>query len=265
MSFAFDLKRFIISPGRKLIGILGKMKIDMESAPKFTSTIAKHNAVLRHFSTSAADGGEYETLCIAFLDITDSKSTPEELVEELNKSGYFRVLKVIRPITDGLMVDTASYPLKVGTKRAAILTDAEYRGLLTEVRKLFGSGGDTLLYHVGYHMGMRLGRMQEEIAERVGIKDPKKIYKEITTAMFQLSGYGRMEVLEMENDRAVIQVYDSFECELGKGRVIPYSHLVRGIIAGTLSEIFEKGFVVVEDACIAKGDPACKFDAWVKI
>ncbi|MCX8182794.1 MAG: hypothetical protein N3D12_06745, partial [Candidatus Methanomethyliaceae archaeon] len=78
-------------------------------------------------------------------------------------------------------------------------------------------------------------------------------------------GFGRMDILEFEHDRAVIQVYDSFECELGKGRVVPYSHLVRGIIAGTLSEIFEKGFTVVEEACIAKGDPSCKFEAWVKI
>ncbi len=264
MSFPFDMRRFLILPGRQLVGISGEMKIDVETPLLLTSIFAKHNIVLRHFLTSAVDGNEEKTLTFVLLDVTNYDSTLEALTEELNKSGSFRVLKIIKPLVDGLIADTASYPLKVGTKRGVILTEVEYRGLLTEVRKLFGSGGDTLLYHVGFHTGMRLGRMYEGIAEKVGIKDPNKILKQIATNMFQLAGYGRMEVVELATDRAVIQVYDSVECELGKGRVTPYSHLLRGIIAGTLSEIFERGFTVVEEACIAKGDPVCRFEAWVK-
>jgi len=54
-------------------------------------------------------------------------------------------------------------------------------------------------------------------------------------------------------------VHNSFECELGKYRSIPYSRFVRGIIAGTLSELFGRSFNVVEEECIAKGDRLCKF------
>ena len=54
-------------------------------------------------------------------------------------------------------------------------------------------------------------------------------------------------------------MHDSFECELGKGRVIPYSQFIRGIIASTLSELFGRTYNVIEDSCIAKGDPVCRF------
>ncbi|MCQ5363338.1 MAG: 4-vinyl reductase [Candidatus Methanomethylicia archaeon] len=264
MSSPLDIKRFLVCPGRKIVGITGRLKIDVETILQVASIFAKHKIVIRHFVTSAIDGNEGETYSVMFLDITDSDAKLEEVIAELNKSGTFRVLKTINPLADGLIADTASYPIKVGAKRAAIFTEAEYKGLLTEVRKLFGTGGDTLLYHVGFHTGMRLGRFHKEIAEKAGITGPDKIFKQISTKMFQLSGYGRMEVIELEKDRAVIQVCDSFECELGKGRVTPCSHFIRGVVAGMLSEIFEKGFTVVEEACIAKGDPVCRFEAWVK-
>jgi predicted hydrocarbon binding protein len=77
--------------------------------------------------------------------------------------------------------------------------------------------------------------------------------------MFQWAGFGKMHVKSLSQDHGEIEVQDSFECELGRGRVTAYSQFVRGIIAGILAELFGKGFNIVEEGCIAKGDPVCRF------
>ncbi|MGC8936636.1 MAG: V4R domain-containing protein [Candidatus Methanomethylicaceae archaeon] len=67
-----------------------------------------------------------------------------------------------------------------------------------------------------------------------------------------------MQINELTQEHGEIIIHDSFECELGKHRAIPYSQFIRGIIAGILAELFGKRFNVVEEECIAKHDPACR-------
>ncbi|MEM3882432.1 MAG: V4R domain-containing protein [Candidatus Methanomethyliaceae archaeon] len=118
---------------------------------------------------------------------------------------------------------------------------------------------NSFLYHVGFKTGTGFGRLHMETAEKVGLKDPVQIYRNISAAMFQWAGFGVMEVEELTADGGVIMVKDSFECELGKNSATVYSQFVRGMIAGILSELFGYGFNVAEEECIAKGDQVCRF------
>ena len=130
---------------------------------------------------------------------------------------------------------------------------------MTESRKLYGTGGEALLYHVGFTTGTELGKLHKETAEAVNVKDPAEIFKNVSAVMFQWAGFGKMQINELTQEHGEIIIHDSFECELGKQRAITYSQFIRGMIAGILVELFGRGFSVVEEDCIAKGDPVCRF------
>ncbi|MEM3882434.1 MAG: V4R domain-containing protein [Candidatus Methanomethyliaceae archaeon] len=259
MHYAFDIGRFIVRPGRALIGLFGRMKLDFSALPILTSFLRDHKILVSQVLSSPIEGCADELMVLVFLDLTDADIHIDELLDEVNKTGYFKVLEIINPITEGFIVDTVSAPIVAGKSRVIMLRDLGYRQLLTEIRKLFGTGGEALLYHVGFNMGLGFAKLHKDLADKVGIKDPAKIYQQISCMMFQWAGFGRKEALEISSKHAIIHVYDSFECENGRPSIRPYSQLVRGLVAGTLAELFNRSFNVTEDLCIAKGDPFCRF------
>ncbi|MEM3433836.1 MAG: V4R domain-containing protein [Candidatus Methanomethyliaceae archaeon] len=193
------------------------------------------------------------------LHITDCSVPLEEVVEELERSGTMYSVRAYLSPVEGFIADVASHPLLAGNNRVVILRDSGYRELLAGLREWFGTNGTSFLYHVGFRAGSGFGRLHMETAEKVGLKDPVQIYRNISAAMFQWAGFGVMEVEELTADGGVIVVRDSFECELGKNSATVYSQFVRGMIAGVLAELFGYGFNVVEEECIARGAPTCRF------
>ncbi len=259
MYYTFDVGRFLVRPGRTLFGLFGRMKLDVSSLPILFSLLKDHNVMVDQILSSSVEGCEDELTVLAFLDLTDANIDMEKLLEEIGKTKIFKFFEPIKPVNDGFIVDTLSSPIVAGKNRAIIFRDLGYRQLLTEIRKLFGTGGEALLYHVGFNMGLGFAKLHRDVADKIGIKDPAKIYQQVSCVMFQWAGFGRKEVLELSTKQAIIHVYDSFECENGRPSVRPYSQLIRGLIAGTLAELFNGAFNVTEDLCIAKGDTFCRF------
>jgi len=82
--------------------------------------------------------------------------------------------------------------------------------------------------------------------------------------IFGALGFGQMsiEALTVNPPYGLIRVHNSFECHLTpEGIVKPYSHFIRGIIAGYLKIILNAEIKVEEIKCIAKGDAYCLFEA----
>ncbi|MEM3434343.1 MAG: V4R domain-containing protein [Candidatus Methanomethyliaceae archaeon] len=253
-----NLSRYLVCPDRCLVGIMAKVKASSEMISELFARATKHNITVQHFSMTPLERTE-EASALIFLDMTDSKVDAERFFKDLQQAGLIEVFEIIRSPVKGFIADTATHPLLAGSTRAVILRETGYRELLVGIREFFGASGETFLYHIGFRFGLGLAELHNELAEKVGLKDPVRIYKHISAALFQWAGFGRIEVRELNHECGTILVYDSFECELGKYRAIPYSQFVRGIIAGTLSRLFGKRFNVVEEGCIAKRDPACKF------
>ncbi|MBO3808288.1 MAG: 4-vinyl reductase [Candidatus Brockarchaeota archaeon] len=65
--------------------------------------------------------------------------------------------------------------------------------------------------------------------------------------------------MDLETGKAQLRVYESCECEIGKGSEQPYSQIVRGMLAGFFSLLFGKEAKTTETRCIAKGDPYCEY------
>ncbi|MCX8182540.1 MAG: hypothetical protein N3D12_05420 [Candidatus Methanomethyliaceae archaeon] len=258
MSPQLDLARYLLIPGRDLLVIVGKANIRSDSVARIFSILESQKIKILRIYASASDEEGFADL-VVFMDVTDA-TIPSESVGRVSESlGLIKVEKVVMSPIKGFIADTASYPVVADSFRAVIFRKPGYRELLEGIREYFGKSGDSFLYHIGYRTGLAYGKNHRKFAESLKIQDPALIYKDISSTLFQWAGFGRMNVQELDQERGTIIVYDSFECELGKGRSIPYSQFVRGLLAGVLSELFGKGFNVMEEACIAKGDPSCKF------
>jgi len=135
------------------------------------------------------------------------------------------------------------------------------RGIFVSFRRHLGSGGAAMLYHLGLEAGRSRGRHAMEMARRVGIRSLDRALELVAKALKAL-GYGIIEILEFQEEPPIIRmrIYQSIECELGRGVGQPFSQYVRGIIAGMISEILQREMTAKEVKCIAKGDSYCEFE-----
>jgi len=198
---------------------------------------------------------------LSFVDLTDADVSAEELADEVRRIRGVKDVKVISPKIEGFIADDFSCILKMGSDRCIILRKQGYKGLITNIREKFGTGGEAFLYYIGFETGVEYGKSHREMGLKLGIVDPIKIYRDISASLFNSVGFGRMEVVKISANplEATIRVYDSFECELGVGTGKTYSHLIRGMHAGVLTALFSRKMKAEETKCIAKGDPYCEF------
>ena len=263
MSVPFDIGRFIIYPGRKIYGFLVTSKVKPGVLATISSILSKYNVTILYLSFSRfITTPTRKVTAIAFCDFTESTVSPENLVKEVEKLEFIEKIEIIKPRIDGFMSDYKSFPLKIRENRAVIIRDIGYKGLLVGIRKRFGSAAEAFLYYLGFEAGREYGKDHKKMAKELGIEDPAKIYDIISATMFNSVGYGRMETIKFDSKKpyALIRVHHSFECELERGVNKPYSHLVREMIAGVITELLGKEMHAEEIKCITKGDPYCEFE-----
>ena len=251
-----DIARYAILPGRRLAQICAVVRDSSALASLWSAAEGEKARLVR--ASVWTQGGAPMRAC-AILDVTDCGRPEEELDSALRGAGGVISASLKFSPVEGFAALTSAFPVVADGMRAVIFREGGYRELLAGIREYFGACGESFLYHVGFRAGMGFARLHREAAEKLNIRDPGQIYRNISTSMFQWAGFGRVEVQELAPDGGLIAVHDSFECELGKRRGVPYSHFVRGLIAGVLSELFGRGYSVAEEECIAKGDPACRF------
>ncbi|MEN3016791.1 MAG: V4R domain-containing protein [Candidatus Methanosuratincola petrocarbonis] len=259
MSYEFDLSRMLVLPGKKLFGIRFNLKVDPGALSAIVQIALKYNVMPLYFASSPSTITT-EIPVLALLDVTCSTVPIEGIVSELESTGAVGGIRIIEPITEGLVIDNLSHPLTAGGDRAIILRAAGYRRLIRGIKEQFGSGGEAFLYYEGLELGKGFGKLHRSAAEAVGLKDPVEIYRRISTAAFQWAGFGRIEVIHLGDSGGKIAVYDSFECNGAKVTGQPYGAMVRGMNAGVFAEVFGKPFQVEETECIAKGNKRCVFE-----
>ncbi|MCD6469268.1 hypothetical protein J7L29_00510 [Candidatus Bathyarchaeota archaeon] len=256
-----NVSRFLFLPGRKLYGFL----VEAEPKPGVLSRIsavpAWHDATILYISYAMPPEGGENIVGLSFVDLTDADVSAEELAEEVLHIKGVKDVKVINPEIEGFIADNISGILQIGDDRCIILRRQGYRGLITNIREKFGTGGEAFLYYIGFETGVEYGKSHREIGLKLGVADPVRILKVIGGSLFSCVGFGRAEVVNASANppEATIRIYDSFECELGLESGGPYSHLIRGMLAGVLTVIFNRRMRAEERKCIASGDPYCEF------
>ncbi len=255
MPYPFDIGRYVVDPNRKFLGLLIKKKDNIvEVCSSFTSIISKYNIKIVNIIVTYDKDNTIKLL--VFLDITESIVPIERIIFEIEKEFY--ILEVIK--SQGILIDTISFPLMANATRIILLRDTAYGQMIKGIREKFGSAGEALLYYIGFEAGKGFAKIHKEFAEKIGLRNPLRIYEEISQKFFQWAGFGIIEILKLQSNYSEIIIHNSFECEIVKNQLDkPYSSLIRGILAGTFTELFDTEFKCKEENCIAKGDKACKF------
>uniref|UniRef100_A0A7C3ITF1 4-vinyl reductase 4VR domain-containing protein n=1 Tax=Candidatus Methanomethylicus mesodigestus TaxID=1867258 RepID=A0A7C3ITF1_9CREN len=255
----FDLSRILVWPKRKLIGVTFRLKARFEALPLVTAVTSKHSVMTAYFASSPAVVGE-DVPGIAFFDITDADTPFSIILSELESTGMVKILEIIEPVAEGLLIDNISHPLTAGGERAIILRGAGYRDFVKGIKEQLDAAGKLFLYFEGCEMGKGYGKLHRSIAKAVGIKDPIEICRRVSLPAFQWAGFGRAEIIQISYSGGTVAIYDSFECEGAKVTGEPYGDLTRGILAGVYCELFGKDCEVRETECLAKGDKRCVFE-----
>jgi len=126
------------------------------------------------------------------------------------------------------------------------------------MRKIFGTGANTIVYELGLATGENDAReLMEAFGEGVLVGSLAQL-----VFLYSAQGWGRPELVDLTLDpvKTTLRIRDNFECA-GVLSNAPNSNFIRGHIAGLGKTIFDKTIVCQETKCLAKGDPYCEFVA----
>lgn len=254
-----NIGRFMIMKNREVYCIVMKVQFVKDLFQKMTEITNKDNAVILSGVFSLDDSDSNIVNALAFVDFTNSSVKPREIMEHLRQISPFKDVQILTPTPSGFVYDSFFYPLKVGNERAIIFRKSSYEALFSGIRKEFGSAGEAFLYYMGMENGSKLFEDYRQIG---GSEDPKTVAG-IASAFAFTMGWGVFKLQEIEFEKKIvkIRIYDNFECIAGKGGGKPYSHFLRGIVAGLFLHCFKTAGIVEETKCIAQGDPFCEFVA----
>ena len=251
---------YVYYPGRRIVGfhiILDPRCIYrvgvLESVVRVFSS--RRIPILHFITTKSAEGNVYADF---FVDLSTAEHVDiGTLILGLKAAPHVLDVKLVEPLFDGFVFSYNYFPLMAFGERAIILPKRDYEGFIKLSRQKLGSGFNTILYIVGYDVGVNAFKKGHS---PIAKDDVKKLIK-VCQAFFQHVGFGvlKIEKLDLEKLEAIVKVYNCFECELFKGADRLQSHFVRGVLAGWFSQLFKKDVTAIEIACIAKGDPYCLF------
>jgi predicted hydrocarbon binding protein len=253
-----DLGRIVVlNAGQKWYGLVLETSFEKSVVRRLGEIAENAGIIIRFIQVSMAEPSEKLAKTIAFLDFSETSINPEEALRLVRKQPFVKNAHLITPNSVGILYDDHFFPLVVGGRRAVIFRGRVYDSLFKGIREKFGTAGEAMLYYQGFAIGQRTCQAHKE---DIGSEDPKELVG-LAKAYFRTVGWGMMDVVKMslEAGEAQIRIYQSFECETGKGSETPYGHFIRGILAGFFTEIFQREAKAVETKCIATGDPYCEY------
>lgn len=204
----------------------------------------------------------YPIEILIFADFTNKKQLLNNIMRKLKELDMVQHVEYIAPIFRGFVAYNGLFPLTIFNERAIILRKPLYEAFIKLLRDELGSGYTAWLYQLGTEMGKNAYKSHREIIQS---DDPDKMVR-FAEALFAQIGFGKLRVrsLDIKGKRALVRVYNSFECELFRDSNEPSSYLIKGMLKGWFSSLFKANIKISEIKCIAKGDPYCEFDIRVE-
>ena len=259
-SRCLDLGRVMILPQRKIQGLSFKLSrkdsSTMERLGKFLSR-AGAQCILLFFETIKEPRG------IIYIDYTESKLKPLEILElALKEFPEIEDYQCIEPQHQGLLIDTASFPITVAGERVILVRQTGIQGLIRKLKQELGaSAAEALLYNLGVEMGQGLAETHLKLANKLSITDPKEILEKISVPLFTTLGYGELHIKEFKinpQPDILLHIHECIEATAQESTSKPACHLVRGIIERGTSTIFKMPLQAIETKCKAQGYPYCE-------
>ncbi len=246
-----ELLRATYFPNRRLAGLFIRCLNDPEVMHSLSRFLVEHNSKLI-FVNIVSKNDEAELT--AFLDVSESLKSIDEIAEDLMNANNVREVRIIKPILNGLLVDTIHFPILFMERRAWIISEALSKGLFRDFKMEFGDAGRVFLYHLGVDVGKSLYEIYRRFVSSEG-----EMF-ELIKALSKASGWGVIvEIRRSILGKYRIRMHNNIECEVCKPSKRPCGDFSRGVFAGLFSKITGKSIVVEEAKCTAMGNPYCEF------
>ena len=244
MKRELDISTMIYVPNRKVYGFIILMKNYPGVLAEVSKVLYEYNVnILKLFATSnpeVADG-------IFFCDLTESNVDLDELKSSLESLDEVIEVKIIKPIIPGLVIDNLHFPLLLYKIRCVILIEDILREMVKGMRSEWGSAAEAFLYYLGVRIGRTFYKAHMKNLD-------------FCIAALKSTGIGDFKInIDYEKGMGEVTVKDSIECSIGIKSDKPFSHLIRGVIAGIAMEVIGAEVEVIETRCVAKGDEYCVF------
>lgn len=256
-----DLPRMVIDPDKKIYFVSLTVTRGETPMPLLNMLSKKHGLKIVGLIRESVTVKE-EVEVSMFLE------TPEKMerkkLENLIKKGIedekIEGVKNIRVFDHmgNFDVDIYHFPITIASERVVIFSPPVLEGLVKGFREAFGTSiAQAILWNQGKEIGKT---MVERYKKNFGISKAREAL-EMLRARALSFGWARMEIVTLNEvkRRAIIRIFDNWECSIFKGSDEPQNHFIRGILAGFFNAIFGEGFYATEVKCIAKGDSYCEF------
>jgi len=193
-------------------------------------------------------GGEYAAVLVVELP---RGSEGEKLRSKISGIPGVREVSIHGSRVGDLWVNDAMCGLVLMGARAGVIPIDSTRALFEAVRRYWGPAGEAFLYH----MGVAAGKDSHGKLAAMASLDGRDML-EFFLGMLRTSGWiSWYEIVEFdEGERVVIRLRGSFECA-GQRSATKRSNILRGILTGFVSAIWETPTVGEEVKCEAVGDP----------
>ena len=262
VNFPINLGRYVIAPGRKLIAYSVEIKANRIGILRdISNVISGKEGDIMYFHLQI--NPDKKGLIFMILDITSMGEDPEELKKSIEKVEGVGKVFTLRPMKEGLIIDTHSFPAYVGSNRVVIVRDILLKSAKKELAKRIGDEAtNILLYNIGYEMGLGAGDSHLELARALGITDPIEVVRLISIPLFKALGYGYAEIEAVQEGNTLwrMRIYRDIECEIVGSSNKPACSLISGMWAGVITRILGKDVVAKETKCRAMGDEYCEIE-----
>lgn len=193
-------------------------------------------------------------------DFTDSKVSPEELLDELRRDSEY-ILKVkFADKTRNIYYSSHLFPITLDGHRVVLFGPADMHGLIYGLRKDLGVVmTNSLLYHLGYGVGEAI---YEYYFKPKGYS-PENLdgIMNLIDAILVSYGWGKLKGYLFDENKIIVDIEDLWECEIQKKIGTPQgSSYFRGVLGGFFETIYNLKMDIKETKCISKGDDSCRFE-----
>ena len=197
-----------------------------------------------------------DSLVSFFAEAEDTKMREGDLDKVVKSSPYVLDSRV-RMSDSGFMVDDFAFPLVYfPSGRGVLFPQSGITAMFEDLVKLFGSGGESILFRAGYAVG-REG--SDQLAKFFG-EDKMVADANSFTALYGALGWGKLVVedINFESGETLLRLMDGFE-SLGVRSTKPNCHFTRGLVTGSTERLLGKALTTEEQECASMGASFCRF------
>jgi predicted hydrocarbon binding protein len=240
---------FYFAEGKKLFHIVARISDEPGSLGKVLNLLGTR---VNFVGTSTYTLSNRTALFSGYAEALRANESADQLKKVVESSKAATEVAVM-PGQDGILVDTYHTGFESNGQDMMLFRRAAMAGMLSQIYKLLGSGGETLLYEEGKAIGR--SNMEETVKE-IG---KERVGANIAYLRKRLRALGWGDVdAPIKGDRTRLQVRDCFECSDSSDSRTG-CHFFRGYIVGNRGPVDGKEPVVEEVKCVLRGDEVCEF------